>query len=488
MKRIATLLLFAAAAAAQTPTVLSVVNIVNYQTALCPGLDVAIFGANFGNGPASSVSISVGGVPGYVFAVTPTQIDAELPVNVPAGPTTITVTVGGTSSAAFTINLAAYAPVFEIQTSGAGTGAGLFLSAANVAITPTARALPGYVIFAYLIGLGPTTPPTPTGASGVSYKTSTLPTLKVGNTDANILFSGSAEYAGLYQINFQVPGNASGIEPVTVTIGGVTSAIPVTLAIVGATAPAIGSVDLPVDNTTGVTGAISVTGWGLSWAGVQTIALWREPVKGETPTSNGLVFLGNTAIVPMSRPDVALAHPGYPQNNSGFGAQVLTNELPNNNGTAGIGNGTYTIHVLVTDTAGEVTDIGKTTFTADNAQGVLPFGTIDTPITGATVSGTIVNFGWVVTPNPANVVPKDGSTIWVFIDNVRVGHPVYNNYRADIATLFPGLQNSNGAVGYYYIDTTTLNNGLHTIAWVATDSAGNAQGLGSRYFLVQNNL
>jgi hypothetical protein len=69
-----------------------------------------------------------------------------------------------------------------------------------------------------------------------------------------------------------------------------------------------------------------------------------------------------------------------------------------------------------------------------------------------------------------------------------VGHPVYNNYRADIATLFPGLQNSNGAVGYYYIDTTQLSNGLHTIAWVATDSAGNAQGLGSRYFLVQNNF
>jgi uncharacterized protein (TIGR03437 family) len=136
MKQIATLLLFAAAAAAQTPTVLSVVNIVNYQTALCPGLDVAIFGANFGNA-VSSASISINGVPGYVFAVTPTQINAELPVNVPAGPAKITVTVGGTSSAPFNINLAAYAPVFEIQTSGAGTGAGLFLSAANVVITNT---------------------------------------------------------------------------------------------------------------------------------------------------------------------------------------------------------------------------------------------------------------------------------------------------------------------------------------------------------------
>jgi hypothetical protein len=96
-----------------------------------------------------------------------------------------------------------------------------------------------------------------------------------------------------------------------------------------------------------------------------------------------------------------------------------------------------------------------------------------------------VNFGWVVTPQP-NIVPINGFTISVFIDNLPVEHPVYNNYRADIATLFPGLQNSEGAVGYYYIDTTTLTNGLHTIAWVATDSAGHATGLGSRYFTVQN--
>jgi hypothetical protein len=117
---------------------------------------------------------------------------------------------------------------------------------------------------------------------------------------------------------------------------------------------------------------------------------------------------------------------------------------------------------------------------------VLPFGTVDTPTQGGTASGTtFVNFGWALTPNP-NIIPIDGSSIWVFIDNLPVGHPVYNNYRADIASLFPGLQNSMGAVGYYYIDTTTLSDGIHTISWTATDSAGHAQGLGSRFFNVQN--
>jgi acetyl esterase/lipase len=251
---------------------------------------------------------------------------------------------------------------------------------------------------------------------------------------------------------------------------------------VGSLPPAFGSVDTPVNNSTGIAGAISVNGWALSPIGIQSAAIWRDPVPGE---SSSLVYVGSTAIIPGSRPDVAAAHPGYPCNNCGWGAQVLTNELPDSSGQPGIGNGSYTLHILVTDNSGQTTDIGATTFAVGNAGSAVPFGTIDTPTDGQTVSGTIVNFGWALTPQP-NTIPTNGSTIWVFIDNVRVGHPVYNQYRLDIATIFPGLQNSNGAVGYYYLDTTTLSNGLHTIAWTVTDNAGNAQGIGSRYFNVQN--
>src|SRR6266542_2140743 len=68
---------------------------------------------------------------------------------------------------------------------------------------------------------------------------------------------------------------------------------------------------------------------------------------------------------------------------------------------------------------------------------VLPFGTIDTPGQGVTVSGTIVNFGWALTPQPRQI-RIDGTTIDVLIDDVVVGHPVY----------------SDGAVGYFFIDTT----------------------------------
>ena len=76
--------------------------------------------------------------------------------------------------------------------------------------------------------------------------------------------------------------------------------------------------------------------------------------------------------------------------------------------------------------------------------------------------------------------------VCVIVDGVALGHPSYNHYRSDIATLFPGLANSNGAVGFFYIDTTTLTNGLHTISWAVSDTAGHHDGLGSRYFTVLN--
>ena len=116
---------------------------------------------------------------------------------------------------------------------------------------------------------------------------------------------------------------------------------------------------------------------------------------------------------------------------------------------------------------------------------VLPFGTIDTPAQGATVSGLVTNFGWALATQP-NAIPTDGSAIDVVIDNAIVGHPVYNNPRSDISTLFPGYVNSGGPVGYFIFDRRTLPDGVHTIAWVVRDSAGHATGIGSRYFTVQN--
>ena len=74
----------------------------------------------------------------------------------------------------------------------------------------------------------------------------------------------------------------------------------------------------------------------------------------------------------------------------------------------------------------------------------------------------------------------------MYIDDVFRGHPTYNQFRVDIFTLFPGYANSGGAVGAFTFDSTTLANGVHTIAWGVADNAGHVSGVGSRFLTVAN--
>ncbi|MCX7975215.1 MAG: hypothetical protein N3B16_12080, partial [Candidatus Aminicenantes bacterium] len=183
-----------------------------------------------------------------------------------------------------------------------------------------------------------------------------------------------------------------------------------------------------------------------------------------------------------ARPDVEQAYPTYPlAYRAGWGYMLLTNFLPNQ------GNGTYRLHAIAYDKEGNRGTLGTKTIHCNNAQATYPFGTIDTPTQGGQASGaSYVNFAWVLTPQP-KYIPTDGSTLLVWIDGKpQSGRPSYNHYRSDIATLFPGYANTNGAVGYYIIDTTKLTNGVHTIAWSVRDSAGVVAGIGSRYFTVLN--
>ena len=261
----------------------------------------------------------------------------------------------------------------------------------------------------------------------------------------------------------------------TLTIGG--QLVTVTQAGAVSTAP-FGFVDTPADNLTGVTGVINVTGWTLDDVGVTRVRIYRDPVAGEPAGSQ--IYIGDGVFVDGARPDVQALYPTLPYaSRAGWGLQILTNVLP------GLGNGTYRLNVYADDVEGLTTLLGTRTVTCANATATLPFGTIDTPAPGQTVAGTFINFGWAMTPQP-DVIPFDGSTIDVLIDNVVVGHPTYGFARADVDATFPGYQNTGHAVGYFVIDTTQLANGLHTIAWVVHDNVGLTQGIGSRFFTVWN--
>ena len=250
-----------------------------------------------------------------------------------------------------------------------------------------------------------------------------------------------------------------------------------------ATAP-FGSFDTPVNDSRNISAAVAVTGWALDSVGINKVDIWREPVGSEPP---GLVYIGDAVFVPGARPDVAAAFSAYPNSNSsGWGYLLLTNFLPNANGARGSANGTYILHALAHNRAGMTVDLGARAIAVDNADATLPFGTIDTPAQGATISGNnYVNFGWALTPMPA-LIPTDGATITVNVDGMTVGHPTYNQFRGDIATVFPGFANSNGAIGFTYIDATKLSNGLHTISWNVWDNELRGNGIGSRFFYVLN--
>ncbi len=247
-------------------------------------------------------------------------------------------------------------------------------------------------------------------------------------------------------------------------------------------APPFGVLDTPVDNSM-VSGAVPVTGWALDDVEVQAVDIYRDPVMGEKP---GQIFIGSAPFVPDARPDVANTFPNEPISyRAGWGLLVLTNLFPNSDGSAGRGNGSYRLFAYARNVESKATLLGAKRIIVNNADSVLPFGTLDTPDPLTPISGNYVNFGWALTPQPSKI-PIDGSTITVYIDGRPVGHPVYNNFRSDVAATFPGLANTDGAVGYYKFDSNALTNGLHSISWTVFDDHGHGAGIGSRTFLVQN--
>jgi hypothetical protein len=240
-----------------------------------------------------------------------------------------------------------------------------------------------------------------------------------------------------------------------------------------------GSFDTPSPDGANVAGSIAVSGWALDTVQVKRVGIYRDPVAGETLP---LIFIGDGVFVDGARPDVERAFPSMPFNTrGGWGYLLLTNTLPNQ------GNGTFRLHAVAENVAGATTELGVKTIVGTNRSSVVPFGAIDTPAQGETVSGTsYLNFGWALTPQPQSIA-IDGSTIQVVIDGVPIGRPdQYNLFRSDVSGLFPGLANTAGPVGYRTLDTTALAEGMHTIAWLVTDTGGHTSGIGSRFFTVRN--
>ena len=227
---------------AQTPTVTAVYNGYSYSATLCPGLVAVVTGTNFGTN-GSNVTVNVGTKPAYVYTnnVSSTAMAVEIPFELSPGPTTLTVTVSGAQSSPFSVTLAAVSPAFETP-NAAATGPALVYNATTyAAITYAAPAHPGDTLIVNAVGLGVTSPATPTGAPAAGNPVSPLPTLTVGGVSAKVLFAGTTSYGGgVYQINFTVPSTGvQGAEPLVITVGGVSSSTMIDVALAGLSAVAV---------------------------------------------------------------------------------------------------------------------------------------------------------------------------------------------------------------------------------------------------------
>lgn len=328
---------------------------------------------------------------------------------------------------------------------------------------------------------------------------------------------------------FRIAHNPDATGPIGGVPGGGTSARP------------FGTVDSPVQDATGVVGAVGVTGWALDDGGVTGVQVYRtcfsfdQPVNCQSIQGHSVVFLGDATFVEGARPDVEAAYPGYPgARTAGWGLLVLTNGLPHVPNQAPFGGqGTLAFYAFARDNDQQLTLLGRsevdhtpTTITMANDTIAKPFGSLDTPTQGGTVSGTFASFGWALTPDLNTtadasdiLVPVTGATVRLFIDGAFVGTVAYSQCRGtvgnpvppaaycddDVAsafghlspqpnftprssnpTRFRNLDAGRGAVGAYVVNSTTLTNGRHTIGWSVEDSSGRAEGIGSRFFTVAN--
>ena len=249
--------------------------------------------------------------------------------------------------------------------------------------------------------------------------------------------------------------------------------------------PPFGRFDTPIAMTLDLTGAVALTGWALDDVEVTGVQIWRQPHPADPPVvvfqgpgpRNGKVYVGDATLVDGARPDVEALYNLPYRSRAGWGYMLLTR------GLIWDGGGLFTVHAIATDRDGHTTEIGSTAFSVNNALATRPFGTIDTPGQGMTVSGLYANTGWVLTPTSgATIAPGD---VRVLIDGAFVAGVPSTAARSDIASLFPAFDTSQAGRGLF-IDTTAFADGVHTIAWVATDSTGQADGIGSRFFRVAN--
>jgi uncharacterized protein (TIGR03437 family) len=244
------------AAATPPPAVASggVLSTASYslQTPVAPGMLVSIFGSNLTAAgqvyqasayplPAElgGVTVTIGGELVPLDVVTPGQINAILPFDLPVNTTLpLIVTYNNAVSVPEPVSIVASEPgIFTFTQNGQGTGIVVLIHPdGSQAIAGTANpASAGDILVIYCTGLGDVNP---RGVAGSPAPVTPLAqaidpvTVTLGGVNVPVSFAGPTPgYAGLYQINATVPAGiaASSAAPLILTQSGRSSPSAVTI-------------------------------------------------------------------------------------------------------------------------------------------------------------------------------------------------------------------------------------------------------------------
>lgn len=173
-----------------------------------------------------ATSVAVNGVPAPIWFVSATQINAQLPFEVPIGQAQVAVTVSGVSSPSTSLQVVQAAPGL-LACPSCGPNHALAINPDGSLNGPAHPAKPGDFVVVYLIGVGPTAGKVGTGTPS---PTAPLPaaslahSITLGGRPAEYIYLGlTPTFVALAQANVKIPDLLAGGHPLVITINGETS-------------------------------------------------------------------------------------------------------------------------------------------------------------------------------------------------------------------------------------------------------------------------
>ncbi len=221
-----------------------IVNGANFTSlSVSPGEIVTAFGVGMGPSPgqnttapggqlqtsSNGTSVTIGGIPAPLYFVSATQVNMQVPFEMQGkSSAAVVLTYNNGQSPTYTLPLRTADPGIFIS-----NGRMAILNVAGSQITPSNPAHVGDYVSIFATGLGTVQAQcTGTGCTAITIQTGQLApttplfntqgtvTVTIGGQPANVTFSGLAPlFAGLYQVNVQVPaGTAAGDQPLVLQI------------------------------------------------------------------------------------------------------------------------------------------------------------------------------------------------------------------------------------------------------------------------------